>query len=445
MENKTKDFRIFYAVISILVALVIWIFVDGTLGTKVPVTLTDIPVSFFGEDTTLASRGLMLLDDTETKTTLELIGTRYTVAQLDPHKIRVLADLSGITTTGKQNVSYRIVYPSGVSSSSVTVTSANSILVDVGEFYQKEVEIECDVQGAVAEGYIAGQLELQPTTLQLRGQKSTVDKVDHAEVTLSIDNAKETTVEMLPYTLYDSDGKTIEPDGIHFTTDSIKVTLPVNVVKNLPLTMDFVESSGSRVSNINYSIDPLSVNVLGDAVLLKNVSSIVLDTLDLSELRDPTTFNYEIPLPEGCKTVSGIDRATMKISFRDMTYKNVTANQFECINLAEGKTVTVLTNQMTVRLRGTSSDLKAVTPDLVTITANLNGISAASGSYTVPAAVNIDTDGDVGIIGNYQIRIKIAESEPEHSEDQDVLEEPEESNSGTPSESNSASAELDIP
>ena len=51
----------FYLVISILVAVGIWVYVDLTQGITASKEVYNIPIEFQGEDTTLAERGLMLL------------------------------------------------------------------------------------------------------------------------------------------------------------------------------------------------------------------------------------------------------------------------------------------------------------------------------------------------------------------------------------------------
>ena len=87
----------------------------------------------------------------------------------------------------------------------------------------------------------------------------------------------------------------------------------------------------------------------------------------------------------------------------------VTTSRIEYENAPEGKTVTVLTSDLPVTLRGTSADVNAVTPEDVILLADLRDVSSASGSYTVPVEVRVDTNGDVGVVGTYQIRITISD------------------------------------
>lgn len=411
MQTNGRKGRALYILLSIIISIAFWVYVDNNDGgRKVIATADDIPIDFVGENTTLADRGLMLMGDSDKTVSLRLEATRKVIARLDTSKIRIQADLSGVTATGWQKVNYKILYPNTVSSSSITVTyaSAYTVSVNIGELYSRDVEIRCEVQGKVADGYIAGELSCQPQTLELRGDQDLVDQVSYAKAVLKIDNAAATVTQMLDYQLYDANDQPVTDEDIHPTASQIKVTLPVNVVKELPLTVKFKETPGSSLSNVNYTIQPASVTVSGDAVQLKDVDSIVLDEFDLSELEGNATYNYVIKVPKGCENLSGVTRATMKIGFKDMATAALTATQFQCENVPEGRQVEVLTTELSVTIRGPAADVAKITAEDLRVTADLTDVSSASGSYTVPAKVTVDTDGNVGAVGEYQIKVTLS-------------------------------------
>ena len=406
----------FYLVISILVAVGIWVYVDLTQGITASKEVYNIPIEFQGEDTTLAERGLMLLADSETTIDLKLEGAKLILAQLDTSKLRVQADLSAVTETGVQTVTCRVIYPEYKFSSRLTATTPTNsfnITIDVGELYSREVEIRCDIQGTVAEGYIAGELQLTPEKLELRGPQEQVDAVSYAKVSLNIEDAVETVDQALPYVLYNEAGEPISGGDIHAVQDEIRVVLPVDVVKELPLEIDFQEYPGLSKSNVSYKIEPESIMVSGEASLLSGVDRLVLDSFDLSQLGGSEVYHYVIQLPEGCSNLSGVTRATLTISFIDLTQDARTATDFQAQNVPEGKTVTILTDELAVRIRGTSADVASVQDGDITVLADLQEISGASGTYTVPAEILINTGANVGVVGTYQVTVTISNSTTE--------------------------------
>ena len=406
--NSDKRRNSFYLVISILVALGIWVYVDITQDITASKEVSNIPVEFQGEDTTLAERGLMLLPDSETTINLKLEGAKSILAQLDTAKLRVQADLSAVTETGIQTVPCRVIYPEYKFSSRLTATTPTNsfnITIDVGELYSREVEIRCDIQGTVAEGYIAGEPQFTPEKLELRGPQEEVDAVSYAKVSLNIEDATETVDQALPYVLYNEAGEPISGGDIHAVQDEIRVVLPVDVVKELPLEIDFQEFPGLSKNNISYQIEPASIVVSGEASLLNDVDRLVLDSFDLSQLGGNEVYHYVIQLPEGCTNLSGVTRATLTISFIDLIQDTRTATEFQAENVPEGKSVTILTDELTVRIQGTAADVAAVHDRDITVRADLQEVSAASGTYTVPAEILISTGGDVGVVGTYQVTV----------------------------------------
>ena len=140
MNNENfKGTKVVRILISLLVAICIWVFVDDTGGYVVTVNVMDIPVEFLYE-ATLADRGLMLLDDTESTVSLELSGTKKALMTLDTSKIRVQVDLTDVTAAGQQSISFKARYPAGFDSSKVSMKPKDrisfNISANVGELYR---------------------------------------------------------------------------------------------------------------------------------------------------------------------------------------------------------------------------------------------------------------------------------------------------------------------
>ena len=293
-RNKKMDKqKIIFLVLSCLVAVTLWIFVDVTGGELVEIEIKDIPIEYLSTDTVLAQRGLMLLEEGTTQTVdVKLVATRWNSTSLDRSAVRASADLIDVTETGTQRVTISIFYNNEAEGITKKSTSPSMATVNIGELYHKEVEVRCERVGTVAEGYSAGELQLSPSVVEIRGQQEDIDPVSYVKVVLNYDNATSTVTEDLEFQYYDENDQLLSGEGIHPTVDTITATLPVNVTKELTLTMDFLESPGARLRNVEYNIEPRSILVSGDADLLRDVETIVLDEFDLASLDDNTRYSY---------------------------------------------------------------------------------------------------------------------------------------------------------
>ena len=419
--EQTKGRRAAYIAISILVALLVWFYANG--DTQVEISVDNVPIEFINEDTTLADKGLMLLSNEDETIDLKLRMPRSTVFKLDTDKIRIVADLGTVTTTGTQSITYNVIYPRGprdeLLSSSITQREPTSrtTTVEIGELFRKNVEIRCNVVGNVAEGYIAGTVRLLPETLEVRGQQVDIMQVSYAQVTLNIENATSTVVELLDFELYDFSDQLIRSNRIHPASESVQVTMPVMTVKEVPLTIDFVETAGSRLENVRWTLTPVdTITLSGDASTMAAIDEIKLDTLSLADLKVAETFTYEIPIPDGVDNLSGVTNVTLTILFDDIDSLTIDATRFGYENLSSGRNVTVVTSTLSVTLRGTSEALAQVSEDKLRVVADLTNVSDADGVYTVPATVYVD-GLDVGAIGSYQLTVRLSEgnTDTEHN------------------------------
>lgn len=426
MESKISQRRVLYIALSILVAATIWVMVDISNRTVVEETIT-VPVDYLGTST-LTDRGLMLLEGegdtaTDTEVTLTVQGTRWNIALLDKDEVQVQANLADITEAGSQMVSFKVYYPSIVSGKITTKDYTTFMVrVNIGELDRKTIDVRCEQIGTVAEGYSGGELQISPATIEIRGQEEDIAPVSYAKVVLQYDNATETIDQMLDYQFYDENDQLVENPNIQANVEQIQVTLPIIVTKELQLRIDFEQHPGASLSNVTYKIEPSTITVSGDAGVLRDVDSITLgsEAFDLLTLLDSgtATYSYPITVPEGCTNLSGVTRATLKISFNDMTSAQVTTQNFVCTNYPQGKTTEILTSELTVTIFGTAEDVAAVTGSDVQVVVDLTELSAATGSYTVPAKVNV-TGGDVGVSGSYVVQVVIREnsSQPETPEE----------------------------
>ena len=407
-----------YITVSILISFVIWFYVNN--DSEVDVAIYGIPVEFFNAESALANKGLVLNSGGDATVDLVLNMPRNMVFDFDTERVRVLADLNSVNSTGTQSLAWNISYPPGVRTSQISIKSptVRTVSVSVGELFRRsDVEIRCKLVGNVADGYVAGGVQLLPEVLEIWGQQSDVMKVGYAQVTLNIENARSTIVELVKYELYDHDGNLIENSSIHSSSDTVQITMPVISATDIPLVVNFIEEPGVRIDSFDYSLDVSAVTLSGDAKLISQVGEIVLGEIVLSEITDEQTFTYAIPIPDGLSNLSGVTSVTLHIANRDVGTRDVTVSNFDYENFdAEGRVVEVVTSSLRVTLRGVEETVAALEERAIRAVADLSDVNDASGTYTVPANIRVEGDPDVGTTQSYQLTVRI--SRPEQSENE---------------------------
>ncbi len=408
-RDSDKSRKIFRIIGSILIAIAIWFYVDTVKTTNVTTTVRNIPVEFASEETVLADNELMLLSGYDTTIDLQLKGPRKILWKLDKNKIRIVADTSGITDTGMQSLKYQVIYPDNVQPNQIQVewASAYSVTVTVGELYTKEVPIHCDIKGEAAKGFLAEDVILDPAELVLRAQRDDLLNVSYAKVEMDISNADETVIKTLKFQLYDYNDIPVDNENIRVATSLIQATVPVKMVKMVPLKVNFVEADGSTMKQIDFSIDPAEVKLVGEKDTLDTIEKIVLDTIYLQDLEASESLHYDIHLPDGVKMIDGPKKATVTIVTKGVSEQTISVDQFRTAHVPEGYEAEVVTGSLEITVRGLTKEVEALKSEDLQIIADLSDIKK-EGSYTVPVKIKVKGFENVGVKGSYHVIVNVS-------------------------------------
>lgn len=414
--------KVIKIIVSILIALVVWAYVDEEKTVDVTMNVHNLPVEFIGEDTVLADSKLMLLSGFDTTVDLKLKGPRKVLWKLNKDEIRIVADTASIKNTGVQTLGYEVVYPDTVQGSQIQVASASiyAITVTVGELFAKDIPVQCEVHGEVAPGFVAEELQLDTVTLRLRGQRDDLLSIAYAKVEVDISGARETVMRAVEYQLYDDNDIPVTNEDIRTASKLVQVTIPVKTVKEVPLRLNFVEAVGSTMGRVKYTFSQDKVTLKGDREVLDNVDSIVLDTIYLQDLEGQQTLKYTVSVPEGTELVGETNEVTVTITVDGVSEQRFTTSNLSCANVPEGYTATVVTESLSVLLRGLSEEINALTGENVHVTADLSSVTG-TGTFTVPAGVHINGYQNIGVKGSYQLIVQVDAAEvPDGPEAQNV-------------------------
>lgn len=409
MSEKAN--KVLYIALSLLIAIVFWLYVDDVQGSKISETYYRIPIEFIGAEDTLPNRGLMLTEGEDITIDLKLSGPRILISGLDKSDIRIQVDLTNISAVGTYTLNYEILFPDNVDRSRISreYASRSMVTVKIEELYTKTVPVEVSVSGEVADGYIymAERLVLDPANLVVSGREKDVEKVAAARIKLDLTGATSSISRKFDYELLDAEGNVIEAEGVRLSDNQIQVDAPVYLVKTLNLTVKFKESPGSSLEDVDWKLEQNTVEVAGEAASLENKEDILLGEIDLSSLLSDTEMVLDISLPAGTVNLSGYTTTTLTITFSDnLATKALSVSNISAVGLSEGQSFDRLTSSVEVMLRGPADEVEQVTAEDVRVVVDLEEYTS-NGTYSVPAMVFVDGYDNVGAIGSCSVACKI--------------------------------------
>ena len=141
--KRLTDSRVFWMILSLFAASLLWMYVTTTEGVEVQKTLTGVKIEFLGADAMRASSDLIVTEQDRTTVNLTLSGTRRVLSKLTNSNVTATVNLNNVTADGRYSVSYDIAFPAGVNANEVTVVHTSSEVVNfyVDKLARKTVEV----------------------------------------------------------------------------------------------------------------------------------------------------------------------------------------------------------------------------------------------------------------------------------------------------------------
>lgn len=410
-------------IISLLLAAVIsvslWVYVVTTVTPEDSQWIRNIPVTFANEDGLFSDRNLTLTQGRNATVDLKVYGKRQDLLKLSNSNITITADLADVLGPGEWQLRYTVEMPETVSDNDISIESRSTYEIDVQVdlLSVKEIPVQAVFQGSVADGYVQDPIELEYDTLEISGPQDQVSQVDHAQVVLERTNLSKTVSDSLTYTLVDADGNEIASDEIHCSVDKIGVMMTVSLVKELPLTVQFIDGGGATEEHVVSSIEPSTITVKGSAEDLEGMNSLNVGNIDLSTV--PTnkayTGTFNIVLPDNLTNMTGEETAAVTVELKNLKEKTLRVTNLELANTPSNLKASLGTVSLQIKVRGPSDVMDAVTASSIRAVADLDSIGTSTGQFSVPVDVYVDGFSGVGAMGSYSVLVSI--SEPTESDD----------------------------
>lgn len=408
-KNKLLDNRILWIVLSLLASLVIWIYLNGTQQEEIEIDLRGVEVVFEGADTLQDTREYIIANVDNYSVDVTIRGTRVNIGSLSASDVKAVIDVSGITNTGYNSRTYTLRFPDRVDADAVTLVSSSPSVIgfDVTRMTTKAVPVECVFTGSTAEGYIYDGIEWEPTTVRISGTESQLADVATAYIEIAYMDMDSSRTVDVPYTLVDSEGNPVSTEGLEFDTDTVSVTVNINMTKQVPLTVSANYGAGATEDNTRVTVSPENIMISGDASVVESINYISVATIDTTSFSASFTDEYDIILPEGVENLTGTTTADVTVEVLNLETRSFTVSNINVTGLPEGYSADVITQSLAVTLRGSAADLDSIRTENLSAVADLSEVSQ-TGDMTVNVRIRVDGFPNTGAIGTYQIAISVS-------------------------------------
>lgn len=413
--KKLYNSRLFWMIVSLAASLTIWMYVTSAQNDVVRTTFKGVKVEFVGEEVLRSTKNLVITDLDNASVNVVLSGPRRAIMSLDAEDLSACVDVSKLSRSAFTSQQYYISYPEGVDTSKITVSGKvpDTVSFMVSPLNTKTVQVRGSFDGSLAPGCTAEAPVFEPSTITVSGPDSYLKNVSYAWVTFSMDNVSSTYSTEVPFVLMDENGDECSTAGLTCSEDTVTATLPLLLVKDIPISVDLIEGSGATKANTKIKIEPESITLAGDSALLEGMNKIVVGTIDLTEFSSTFSETYPITIDNELRNLTGATEAKVDIEIVGLETKKFIVRNISCMGVTEGYAADIITESIEVTVRGTAEQLAELKGDNIRAVADLTDFKESVGNYSPAVKIMVDGFTDVGAVGGpYTVSVEIRKAVP---------------------------------
>lgn len=406
MIDRLRESRWFYILLSVLLAVLIWMYIRDVENPTQEGTYYGVEIQISGERV-LEERGLTVASISQ-KTVNVTVNAPISVHNDLRGNITATVDVSQCTEPGEYQLTCTPKLPSNIDTTGAYFPdSAQVVTVVIDNLATETKTLELKLEGSVADGYQAGAPVFDPETVELSGTAEQLAQVSRAVVILEADGLKQSYSGRLPITLLDENDEPITDTNISLSEETAYLTLPVGVMKEVPLTVSFIPGGGATGDgDVEVDIQPKTINVIGTEEAVAGLTEISLGSIDLSTVLDTSVITMPIRLSSALDNASGITEAQVTVTIKGLSTRSLDVSNIQITNVPDPYVVEKVTQTRTIVIRGSESALEQVDPGQVWIVADMSKITA-TGTNSVPVTVYLNASDEVGVVGEYKIVVNI--------------------------------------
>lgn len=303
MFNKLSLNDTFLRILSVLIAVILWMYVVGVRNPQVSVIVRNVPVEIKNQ-AGISGRNLKIIDVSDTSINVRVVGRRSDVGTVSAEDISLSVDASKISSPGEYtlDVSGSISRENAI----LKLSDKNRIKIYVDQIITVEKNIDARVTGEPAPGFIFGDTVMGDSTVVIEGPKSVLEGLGSVNVNVDVSAFTKSVTQLFDINLYDVGGNPVDMTYITLDKNKTLVKIPIYKTKIVKIIPNVTGADDKTVT-----VSPSEITVYGES---KDID--LLNTIKTSKTEVFSNGEYDVGLsvPDGIYLKEEITSVKLKVS-----------------------------------------------------------------------------------------------------------------------------------
>ena len=391
MDKGSNKQKLVVQIVCILISIGLWVYVTNIENPIRPYSLRKVPVKLVNLDA-LKESNLALSPNREYYVTLELEGQSQEFLNMQRSDFKLEVDLSEyILNVGERKIPVRVVD----SPDNISIKNSVSLTIDleIEELISKEVQVKSQIDVIAKSNYYVANPMFSPKMVTVSGPASVVSKVEYVVARGQEENIEKTIIKN--YSIIPVDENYKEVKNVGLAQEWVEATININKGRNVNIIVNTVGKlpDDSRLISIEPTIK--SIEIVGPQEVLNNISQVYTEEIDLSKIKETTTVETKIKIPQGVNS-NTVNKVSVKISIEKVKTKEFTIKS-EFIGIDKNKVLTPIIDNVKVIIKGFEDELNLLKEENLKVVLDVSQIIEI-GKYNETPLVTIEN-----IEGNFEI------------------------------------------
>lgn len=420
MMNKYKlTNNLGLKIIAFIFAALLWLIVVNLDNPVVNRTFREVSVTIVNDDI-ITSAGDVYQVVGEQTVSVVVYATRDISQELDAEDIVATADITEMdTTTGLVPIKISIPDYNGKYESAEAVP--RNLTIKREKSGKKVLSLSVKADNEPADGYILGEMTVEPEQITLSGAESVLEQIARAEARVDVKGMTSRQKRAAELRLYDADGNALNLTQIEndLGEEGIIVSVEILKLKSVPITLTVSGTPADGYKFTGGTSTPETLQVCGKSEDLEGFDKIEIsgNILDISGAADTVekTIDISAYLPDGVKLAeenSGNIKITLKVEKEGTRSIDFLVTSLKINHLNENLQVNYETGaEFVIRVSGAEERLNTL--DIS------NAVSVELGEYTEPGTydipVKVDLPEGITLEGEVTVTLTLVEKTTEET------------------------------
>lgn len=284
--KEQKNNNIGMKVISVFIAVLIWLLVANINDPVRTERFTDVPVKIINEQA-LTNQGYAYEVTEGSEVTIIAKGKSSILRSMSESDFQVVADFSKLSKVN--------AIPIDVSAKKyddqleLSLGTVNTMKISIDEVVSISLPVDIVVKGEVAEGYAVGDMTGTPNLVRVTGPENLLSNAKEIRAEVNIDGISHDITSTSKPVLYDDEGNVISSNQIQLDTNTIDVSIALWKTKKVSIQLDYTGEPANGYELVSFDYEPKQISVAAPDEVLETLEYITLPNVSL----EGQTEDYE--------------------------------------------------------------------------------------------------------------------------------------------------------